>query len=107
MNPELIRDQIMSYQLELLKVPKAQYDAELIREQARLDYQKKLDIAFLLTEGNIEERKATARQKAEELEDALVKAKAEFNRITTKHDILKISLGACQSLLKSIQAEGA
>jgi hypothetical protein len=107
MNPELIRDQITDYLRQLRKAPDAHYNAELKKEQAQLDFQKAFDVAFLLCEGNIEERKATARQSAAEAQQSLALAEAEFNRIKLKTRQLEQSVMASQSLLKSIQAEGA
>lgn len=107
MNPELIREQITDYLRQLRKAPEAHYNAELKKEQAQLDYQKAFDVAFLMCEGNIEERKATARQKAAEAQQALALAEAEFNRIKLKTRQLEQSVMASQSLLRSIQAEGA
>jgi hypothetical protein len=107
MNPELIRDQITDYLRQLRKAPDAHYQAELKKEQAQLDFQKAFDVAFLLCEGNIEERKATARQSAAEAQQALALAEAEFNRIKLKTRQLEQSVMASQSLLRSIQAEGA
>lgn len=106
-SPEMIRDQITGYLLELRKAPDAHYQAELKKEQAQLDFQKAFDVAFLMCEGNIEERKATARQTAADAQQALALAEAEFNRIKLKTRQLEQSVMASQSLLRSIQAEGA
>lgn len=106
-SPEIIRDQITEYLFQLRKAPDAHYQAELKKEQAQLEYQKQYDVAFLTCEGNIEERKATARQKAAEAQHTLAMAEAEFNRIKLKTRQLEQSVMASQSLLRSIQAEGA
>jgi hypothetical protein len=107
MNPETIREQITGYLHQLRKAPEAHYNAELKKEQAQLDFQKAFDVAFLLCDGNIEERKATARQSAAEAQQELALAEAEFNRIKLKTRQLEQSVMASQSLLRSIQAEGA
>lgn len=106
-SPEMIRDQITGYLLELRKAPDAHYKAELKKEQAALDYQKSYDVAFLTATGNIEERKAVARQHAAEAQWLLSTAEAEFNRIRLKTRQLEQSVMASQSLLRSIQTEGA
>ena len=103
----MIRDQITGFLLELRKAPNAHYEAELKKEQAQLHFQKTFDIAFLTCQGNIEERKATARQTAAEAQHALALAEAEFNRIKLKTRQIEQSVMASQSLLRSIQAEGA
>ncbi len=107
LTPEEIRSQIVAAMLELRKAPDAHYKAELKCEQARLDFQRAYDGAFLTAEGNIEERKALARQVADELQWELSLADAEFNRIKLKTRQLEQSVMASQSLLRSIQTEGA
>jgi len=107
MNPETIREQITGFLHQLRKAPDAHYQAELKKEQAQLDFEKVYDIAFLTCEGNIEERKATARQSAADAKQTLALAEAEFNRIKLKTRQLEQSVMASQSLLRSIQAEGA
>ena len=106
-SPEAIREQITTFLLQLAKAPDAHYQAELKKEQAALDYQKTYDVAFLSATGNIEERKAVARQHAAEAQWLLSTADAEFNRIRLKTRQLEQSVMASQSLLRSIQAEGA
>jgi hypothetical protein len=106
-SPETIRDQITAFLHQLAKAPEAHYQAELKKEQAALDYQKRYDVAFLTALGNIEERKAVARQEAAEEQWSLSTAEAEFNRIRLKTRQLEQSVMASQSLLRSIQSEGA
>lgn len=105
--PENVRDQITTFLTQLAKAPDAHYQAELKKEQAALDYQKSYDVAFLTATGNIEERKAVARQHAAEAQWTLSTAEAEFNRIRLKTRQLEQSVMASQSLLRSIQADGA
>lgn len=105
--PEEIRDQIVYAVMELSKAPKAHYEAELKREQAQLDFQAAYDLVFLTSEGNIEERKAMARESTKEQSWELSVAEAEFNRIKLKTRQLEQSVMASQSLLRSIQADGA
>lgn len=105
--PEEIRNQIVEFLFLLKKAPSAHYEAELRREQAQLSFQRSYDGAFLTAEGNIEERKALARQAADSLQWELSLAEAEFNRIKLKTRQLEQSVMASQSLLRSIQAEGA
>lgn len=105
--PEEVRNQITEFLLQLRKAPGAHYEAELKRENAQLAFQRAFDGAFLGAEGNIEERKALARSAADSLQWELSLAEAEFNRIKLKTRQLEQSVMASQSLLRSIQAEGA
>lgn len=105
--PDQIREQISLAMLELRKAPTAHYEAELKKETAQLAFQKMYDLAFLKAEGNIEERKSVARQAASDAQMELAIAEAEFNRIKLKTRQLEQSVMASQSLLRSIQAEGA
>ena len=105
--PEEVRNQITEFLLQLRKAPAAHYKAELKREGAQLAFQRAYDGAFLTAEGNIEERKALARSAAYALQWELSLAEAEFNWIKLKTRQLEQSVMASQSLLRSIQAEGA
>lgn len=105
--PEEIRGQITLYLAELSKAPQAYADAERKYEQADDAYQGRLDILFLESEGNIEERKAIARINTRDLKAEMSEAKIEFDRVKHKIKQLESSLMATQSLLKSVMAEGA
>lgn len=105
--PDVIREQIVTAMMELRKAADAHYKAELKKEEAQLAYQFEYDNAFISAEGNIEERKCIARQKASEAQWLLACAEAEFNRVRLKTRQLEQSVVASQSLLKSIQLEGA
>ena len=105
--PDVIREQILDAMTELRKAPNAHYAAELKKEEAQLAYQKAYDLAFLQAVGNVEERKSVARQAASDAQLVLAVAEAEFNRIKLKTRQLEQSVMASQSLLRSIQQEGA
>lgn len=105
--PDEVRGQIVFAVSELGKAPKAHFEAEVKREQAQLDFQRAYDQVFLMSEGNVEERKALAREATSELAWLLSLAEAEFNRIKLKTRQLEQSVMASQSLLRSIQADGA
>lgn len=107
MTPEAIRVEIQSLVAELAKAPDWVSRYELESERASLDYERAYDLAFLEADGNVEERKAYARQAAAELRDAAAVAHAAFTRVKTKTRQLEQSIVACQALLKSIQLEGA
>lgn len=105
MSPDELRETIYRLLREQAKGPDAHYEAELKAERAEDAYQAALDAAFLTAEGNIEERKAIARQRTMSERDAAGIARAEHNRIKLKMRQLDSSLIAYQALLKSTMAE--
>lgn len=107
MTPDELRAEIMGVIRELRKAPATVRDLEVAAEQAELDYEKAIDKAFLIAEGNVEERKAQARARAEDLADLKLIARAEYNRAKLKVKQLEGEQMGLQSVLKSIQLEGA
>lgn len=107
MTPDEIRDLMFQIRLELRRAPDAVQEAELAAERADLEADKVFDVALLGAVGNVEERKAQARIAAADARGDAVVARAVFNRAKTKVRALETEMMMLQSVLKSVQLEGA
>jgi hypothetical protein len=107
MTPEDIRQELNSVGSELNRASKFIFDYELAAERADVEVQKIIDVTYLRSEGNIEDRKALARQEASELKDVSIVARATYNRAKMKAKHLELEQMRLMAQLKSIQAEGA
>lgn len=107
MTPDEVRELMFQVRNDLRRAPDAVRDAELAAEEAELAADKAFDVALLKAEGNVEERKAQARIAAGEARANAVIARAAFNRAKLKTRALESELMMLQSVLKSIQLEGA
>jgi hypothetical protein len=107
MTPDEIRAEILKVRAELLRGPDAVRDAEIPAELADLDADAAFDRALLTATGSVEEKKATARLAADSLRRDAVVSRAAYNRVKVKVRQLETEMFALQSVLKSIQAEGA
>lgn len=107
MTPEQLRAQILAVLAELKKAPDYVRDYELAVEAAEAQHTKAFDLVFLSASGSVEERKALARQACSESLDGLIVARATYNRAKLKVKQLESELMGLQSVLKSVQLEGA
>lgn len=107
MTPEDVRFQLAQVGREQSKAHDAIEKLEVAAERAELAAQSVIDKAFLTAEGNIEERKAVARERAVQVSDDAVIARAAFNRAKMKAKFLESETMRLMATLKSIQAEGA
>jgi hypothetical protein len=107
MSPDEIRELMFQIRHELRRAPDAVRDAELDAERADLEADRVFDSALLQAVGNVEERKAQARLAASDARAAAVIARAVFNRAKTKLRALETEMMMLQSVLKSVQLEGA
>lgn len=107
MTPEEIRFQLAQVGREQSKAHDAIEKLEVAAERAELLAQSTIDKAFLTAEGNIEERKAVARERALADVDAAVIARAAFNRAKMKAKFLESETMRLMAVLKSVQIEGA
>jgi hypothetical protein len=107
MTPDEIRAEILKVRAELHRGPDAVRDAEIPAELADLDADVAFDRALLTATGSVEEKKATARLAADSLRRDAVVSRAAYNRVKVKVRQLETEMFALQSVLKSIQAEGA
>lgn len=107
MTPESIRLQMAQVGREQSKAHDAIQQLEIDAERAEILAQSLMDKTFLTSEGNIEEKKALAREKALEARDAAVIARAKYNRAKMKSKFLENESMRLQSILKSVQLEGA
>jgi hypothetical protein len=105
--PDDVRQEISRNLSEGKRGPDANYDAELKAERAEAAYEAALDTALLAATGTVDERKAQSRLAAQTEQDAAFIARAEHNRVKLKIRQLDNSTVALQSVLKSIQNEGA
>jgi hypothetical protein len=105
--PDSIRNELFIVGKELSKAANAIYDLELLAEQADLVAQSASDKVFLQTTGNIEERKAMARERSLDEHHAAVVARASYNRARTKAKHLELEQMRLMASLKSVQNEGA
>ena len=108
MTPDEVRTIILGLTREQARGPEAHEAAEIAAEDAEADYSMAFDKAFLNADGsNIEDRKAQARMKTDELREAAYVARAAHNRVKLKIKQLDSSLMAHMAVLKSVMAEGA
>ena len=107
MTPDEIRTEIFKVRAELLRAPNAIRDLEVAAETCDLDADKLFDLALLESTGPVEERKAKARLACADARADAVIARASYNRAKTKLRQLEVELMALQSVLKSVQMEGA
>ena len=105
--PDFIRNELMITRTQLLTGSSAVRDAEVNAQNAELALDTAFDMAYLTAEGSVEDRKAKARQVTAEARTAAYIANAEWNRVKLKMRHLESSLVALQSVLKSVQADGA
>lgn len=105
--PDSIRQELFIVGKELAKAASAIYDLEVKAEQAELFAQSVADKVFLATQGNIEERKAMAREQAIDANALAVIDRAAYNRARTKAKHLELEQMRLMASLKSVQAEGA
>lgn len=107
MTPEEIRLQLAQIGREQSKAHDAIERLEVAAERAELEAQSEMDKTYLTAEGSIEDRKALAREKALQVRDAAVVARAAYNRARAKAKFLESETMRLMATLKSIQAEGA
>lgn len=107
MTPEEVRYQLAQVGREQSKAHDAIEKLELAAERAELEAQSDLDRAYLTAQGNIEDRKAFAREQSLESRDAAVIARASYNRAKMKAKFLESETMRLMAVLKSIQLEGA
>lgn len=105
--PDSIRQELFIVGKELAKAANAIYDLEVAAERSELMAQSASDKVFLQTTGNIEERKAMARERSLEEHSAAVIDRAAYNRARTKAKHLELEQMRLMASLKSVQAEGA
>jgi hypothetical protein len=107
MTPEEIRFELTQVGRELYKAADAIQVLEVEAERTELQAQSVMDKAYLTAEGNIEDRKAVARERAIEARDGAVIARASYNRARAKAKGLELQQMRLMATLKSIQLEGA
>ena len=107
MTPDEIRAEILKVRSELLRAPNAVRDLEVEAELAELEADRLFDVALLSADGSVEEKKAKARLAALDSRRDAVVPRAAYNRGRAKVRQLETELMALQSVLKSIQLEGA
>jgi len=107
MTPEEIRLQLAQVGRELSKAANAIEGLEITAERSELIAQSEMDKTFLTSEGNIEEKKAFARERALKDRDAAIVDRAAYNRAKMKAKHLELEQMRLMAVLKSIQIEGA
>lgn len=107
MTPEEIRLQLAQVGREQSKAHDAIEKLEIAAERAELMAQSQIDQVYLVAEGNIEDRKAVARERSVEFRDDAVIKRAAYNRAKMKAKFLDSETMRLMATLKSIQAEGA
>jgi hypothetical protein len=105
--PDDVRQEIIRNITEGKRGPDAHEEAELEAERSEAAYEAALDTALLAATGTVDERKARARLAAQAEQDTAFIARARHNKIKLKIRQLDNSTVALQSVLKSIQNEGA
>jgi hypothetical protein len=107
LTPEHIRANIQQVLLELKKAADAIQKLEEQAERSELIADSTADMALMESAGTVDERKAQSRLRSmDQRHDAIV-ARAAYNRAKLKAKHLEIELMGLQSMLKSIQLEGA
>ena len=107
MTPDEIRLELTQVGRELYKASDAIEKLEVAAERAEMQAQSDMDKTFLTAEGNIEEKKALAREKALQARDEAVIRRASYNRARAKAKGLELQQMRLMATLKSIMAEGA
>jgi hypothetical protein len=107
LTPEQIRANMAQTLVELRKAADAIRNLEEIAERSDLIVDSKTDIALLEATGTVDERKAKARLAVVEARDEAIIHRAALNRAKLKAKHLEQTLMTWQSMLKSIQIEGA
>ena len=107
MTPEEIRLQLAQVGHEQSKAHDAIERLEIAAERAELFAQSEMDKVFLVSEGNIEEKKSLAREKARDARDKAIIQRAAFNRAKMKAKYLESETMRLMAILKSVQLEGA
>jgi hypothetical protein len=107
MTPEDIRLEIVGVIRKAQRAPDAIRDLEVKAESDALKFDTEFAKALLSATGNVEERKAAALLATEEFKNAANVSKAELNRGKLLTKQLSEQQMGLQSVLKSIQAEGA
>jgi hypothetical protein len=105
--PDDVRQEIIRNITEGKRGPDAHEEAELEADRAEAAYEAALASALLSAVGTVDERKAHSRLAALDEQDAAFVARARHNKIKLKIRQLDNSTVALQSVLKSIQNEGA
>lgn len=105
--PEQIRVNMAATLTELRKAADAIERLETIAERSDLLVDAAFDMALLNATGTVDERKATARLESVEKRDEAIIHRASLNRAKLKARHLEQTLMTWQSMLKSIQIEGA
>jgi hypothetical protein len=107
LNPEQIRSHMAATLVELRKAADAIERLETIAERSDLLVDSAYDMALINVTGTVDERKAQARLETVEKRDEAIIHRAALNRAKLKAKHLEQTLMTWQSLLKSIQLEGA
>lgn len=111
MNPDELRSEILKVRAELLRGPDAVRSAEEIAEKSELSAEKAFDLEFLRATDDpketVEAKKARARLASVEAREQAIIHRAAYNRARTKVRQLETELFALQTVLKSIQIDGA
>lgn len=107
LTPEQIRANMASTLVELRKAADAIEKLETLAERSDLLADSAFDVALLESAGTVDERKASARLKSVEKRDEAIIHRAALNRAKLKAKHLEQTLMTWQSMLKSIQLEGA
>lgn len=107
MTPDDVRAEIIDTVNQLRKAPDAVQAAQVEAKRLALEAERAEAVAFLEANGNVEERKATAKIAAADHKMAAEVADAAYWRARTKTGGLRDSLSAWQSVLSSIMREGA
>jgi hypothetical protein len=86
--------------LEYLKTTDDKH-AELQHEARRAEfaYKKTIDAGFLLEEGNVEERKASARVRAEEIYLGYMETQRKADEIKNRRDTAQLSIDYIRSIM--------
>lgn len=107
LTPEQIRANMAATLVELRKAADAIERLETIAERSDLLVDSAYDMALINVTGTVDERKAQARLETVEKRDEAIIHRAALNRAKLKAKHLEQTLMTWQSLLKSIQLEGA
>lgn len=107
MTPDEIRQEIVGVIRKLQQAPDRVRDLEVQASADALKYDTEYAKAFLSAEGAEYLRKARATLAAEEFKAAANVSKAEYSRGKLLAEQLESQKTGLQSVLKSIQAEGA
>ena len=105
--PEQIRSNMAATLTELRKAADAIERLETIAERSDLIVDTAFDMSLLNSTGTVDERKAKARLDSIEKRDEAIVHRAALNRAKLKAKHLEQTLMTWQSMLKSIQIEGA